>query len=90
MKRITGFKSLVLVVVLMSVLAACSARTAESTPDIGKNYYIDSGSGDDNNNGTGENTPWETLDKVSGIIFQPGDNIYFERGSSYEGSVYKF
>ena len=31
--------------------------------------------------------PRQVLDKVSSMTFQPGDNIYFKRGSSYDGSV---
>jgi len=82
-----GYKSLVVVVVLMSIMAACSSRTAESTSDIGQDYFIDSGSGDDINCGTSVHSPWETLDRVSSMTFQPGDTIYFKRGSSYEGCV---
>jgi len=68
-------------------MVACSGNTAAPTPGIGQDYYIDSGSGDDNNSGTSENSPWKTLDKVSSMTFQPGDNIYFKRDSSYDGSV---
>jgi hypothetical protein len=50
-------------------------------------YYIDSQDGDDNNSGIRENNPWQTIDKVSSTTFQPGDNIYFKRGSSFTGCV---
>jgi len=75
---------LVFVFISAMVLMSCTSTPSSS---IGQNYYIDSGSGDDNNSGTDENSPWKTLGKVSGMIFQPGDNIYFKRGSSYEGCV---
>jgi len=81
------YKYCVVVITLLFVMTACSINPAESTPSIGQNYYIDSGSGDDNNLGTSKTTPWKTLDKVSGMTFQPGDTILFKRGSSYEGSV---
>jgi hypothetical protein len=32
-------------------------------------------------------SPWKSLSAVSSMIFQPGDNIYFKRGSSYSGCV---
>ena len=81
MKRIAW---VLLIIISSLVLVAC---TNAPTSGIGLNYYIDSGSGNDNNNGTSENSPWKTLDKVSNMTFQPGDTIYFKRGSSYEGSV---
>lgn len=71
----------------MTIMVTCRGNPNASISDIGQNYYIDSGSGDDSSNGTSENSPWQTLDKVSGMTFQPGDNIYFKRGSSYEGCV---
>ncbi|HDN60037.1 MAG TPA: coagulation factor 5/8 type domain-containing protein, partial [Candidatus Marinimicrobia bacterium] len=48
-------------------------------------YYIDSNNGDDENDGTSPNSPWKTLSKVSSMTFQPGDNIYFKRGTMYSG-----
>ena len=53
----------------------------------GTAYYIDSINGSDDNSGTNENSPWQSLARVSGMTFQPGDNIYFKRGSSYSGCV---
>lgn len=87
MKLVKKKKCLILVILFMSVMVACSGIATTPKSGIGQDYYIDSGSGDDNNSGTSENSPWKTLDKVSSITFQPGDNIYFKRGSSYEGSV---
>ena len=48
-------------------------------------YYIDSNNGDDENDGTSPDSPWKTLSKVSSMTFQPGDNIYFKRGTMYSG-----
>jgi hypothetical protein len=53
----------------------------------GADYYIDSVSGSDDNSGISENSPWKSLSTVSSMIFQPGDNINFKRGSSYSGCV---
>jgi hypothetical protein len=49
-------------------------------------YYISS-SGDDSNPGNSEQ-PWKTLIKVNAHSFQPGDVIYFERGSKYHGGLF--
>ncbi|MEM7133824.1 MAG: hypothetical protein AAF702_46440 [Chloroflexota bacterium] len=52
-----------------------------------REFYIDSTSGDDQNSGTSEDAPWKSLDKVSSIIFLPGDHINFKRCSSFAGGV---
>jgi hypothetical protein len=52
-----------------------------------REFYIDSTSGDDQNSGTSEGAPWQTLAKVSSKKFRAGDHIYFKRGSSYSGGV---
>jgi len=64
--------------------SSTECATAQTQPPT-TDYYIDSVGGNDNNNGTSESTPWETLSKVSSTTFSPGDNIYFKRGSSYSG-----
>jgi len=53
----------------------------------GKGYYIDSRNGKDDNHGTSANAPLRTLAKVESIAFQPGDTLYFARGSSYNGGM---
>ena len=64
--------------------SSTECATAQTQPPT-TDYYIDSVGGNDNNNGTSESTPWETLSKVSSTTFSAGDNIYFKRGSSYSG-----
>jgi hypothetical protein len=78
-----------LILFTIAFLLNCeSPNTKSTTPEsTGPNYYIDSISGSDDNNGTSEESPWQSLDKVSSITFQAGDNIYFKRGSSYSGCV---
>jgi len=80
-------KPIVWVLLLLISSQLFGACTNAPSSSIGRNYYIDSGRGDNNNSGTSEKSPWKTLDEVSSMIFQPGDNIYFKRGSSYEGCV---
>ena len=67
--------------------ASSNPESTAPTP-TGSNFYIDSMSGSDDNRGTSEESPWQTLAKVSGTPFQPGDTISFKRGSSYTGVVY--
>jgi parallel beta-helix repeat protein len=42
-------------------------------------YYVDV-FGNDQNDGTSVNTPWQTISKVNSVIFLPGDQILFKRG----------
>lgn len=49
-------------------------------------YYVSS-SGSDANNGTASATPWKTLSKVSGTVFNPGDNILFNSGDTFTGQL---
>lgn len=50
-------------------------------------YYVDSVNGSDSNPGTSEARPWKTLLPVQAYYFQPGDTIYFKRGSSWTGGL---
>lgn len=49
-------------------------------------YYV-SPTGNDNNNGLSPSAAWRTISKVdqSAYIFQPGDQILFQRGGKYYG-----
>ena len=51
-------------------------------------YYVDSVGGNDTNNGTTTNSAWQTLVKVNGTIFQPGDSILFKAGGSWIGPLH--
>jgi hypothetical protein len=50
-------------------------------------FYVDGDNGDDENSGISKDSPWQTLDKVSSITFQPNDSVLFKRGSRYSGCV---
>ncbi len=55
----------------------------QDTPTItGTTYYV-ANNGDDDNNGTSLNTPWQTIAKVNGETFSPGDGILFKRGDTW-------
>jgi hypothetical protein len=77
------------IVALILGAISCQSVDTESVAltSTGTNYYVDSGSGSDDNNGASEESPWQTLSKVSGTTFQAGDSILFKRGSSYSGNV---
>lgn len=50
----------------------------------GKVYYV-STSGNDENDGLSESTPWETLEKASFATLNPGDTVLFKRGDIWKG-----
>ena len=56
-------------------------------PDL-KGYFVDAKNGDDDNSGNQLDSPWKSLEKINSIIFEPGDNIYFKRGTSYSHGNY--
>lgn len=50
-------------------------------------YYI-SPYGNDRNSGTSSIQAWQTIDKVNGAHFAPGDFILFQGGKNFPGSLY--
>lgn len=64
------------------IIFLMAGRTAFST-----NYYVNSVSGNDSNNGTNDSKPWKSLWKVNHHIFKPGDKILFAAGTSYKGQL---
>jgi hypothetical protein len=49
-------------------------------------YYVDP-AGNDSNAGTSPAAPWQSLGKVNGTVFQPGDNVLFKRGGTWVGTL---
>ncbi len=49
-------------------------------------YYV-SASGSDSNNGTSTGTPWQTIAKVNAVGLVAGDNLYFNGGDTFSGSL---
>lgn len=49
-------------------------------------YYVSS-TGSDLENGTSTGTAWQTLTKVNSVSFVAGDQILFQRGSTFYGSL---
>ncbi len=48
-------------------------------------YYV-AAAGSDSNSGTSSGTPWQTIAKVNGSTFSPGDSILFNRGDAWYGT----
>ncbi len=58
-----------------------------ATPTYATTYYVDNTGGNNSNNGTSTSTAWQTLSKVNGVTFSPGDNILFKRGETWRGEL---
>jgi len=62
------------ILVVLLVMAAAQA--------FGASYYVSQSGGADSNPGT-QALPWQTLAKVNGSTFSPGDTIYLKRGDTW-------
>ena len=49
-----------------------------------KTYYVSSIRGNDKNDGLTQETPFRTLQQLTGREFGPGDRVLLERGSVFE------
>lgn len=59
----------------------------QSGPVQATDYYV-SPSGSDSNPGTSSGQAWKTISKVNSTTFGAGDNIFFEGGETFSGSLY--
>ena len=57
------------------------------TPLSAATYYVDSAAGNDAASGTAMNTPWQSLAKINGTAFQPGDTLLLKRGGTWLGTL---
>ncbi len=53
----------------------------------GTTFYVSSSEGNDANSGTSPGQAWQTLEKVSGSFFEPGDRILFRAGDEFIGQL---
>ena len=67
---------------LVSVFSMLSPAVANNTT-----YYIDAAGGADGNSGTSQTTAWQTVGKVNGSTFGPGDKVLFKAGGSWTSQL---
>lgn len=88
-KRLLQSVSLALTVGIFSSLFTVEVYAEKgSKRTTGRDYYISSLNGDNNNDATTEDKAWETLDKLVGVELQPGDRILLESGSVFNGFLH--
>ena len=69
--------------ILVSGFTKYPKKTQINSDQDLRGYFVDAKNGDDQNSGKQLSNPWKTVEKINSIIFEPGDNIYFKRGTSY-------
>ncbi len=57
-----------------------------TTPALATTYYV-SPTGSDANGGTSASSPWQSVTKVDATAFQPGDQVLFQYGGQWAGSL---
>ncbi|GAB1308887.1 hypothetical protein KH5_15700 [Urechidicola sp. KH5] len=67
--------------ILSIVLMVCTNTV------LATNYYVNSKTGNDDNDGKSEQNAWKSLNKVNEEEFLPGDIVLFAAGTSYEGQL---
>lgn len=72
--------------ILLSLAVMLSICPFAFAADVGTTYYVDSINGDDNNNGTNENSAWKTVEKASSVEYSAGDKILFKAGGYFVGT----
>jgi hypothetical protein len=76
---------------IILVVSICHGNNPLFYPDPenpkGKEYYIDSRAGNDQNDGLSPLRPWKSLDRINSAVLQAGDVFRFMRGSSFSGQL---
>ncbi|MEX0273865.1 MAG: sulfatase-like hydrolase/transferase, partial [Flavobacteriaceae bacterium] len=50
-------------------------------------YYVSSTEGDDTNDGSSPDSPWQTLARLNSATLAPGDHVYFKAGDTFIGQL---
>lgn len=68
------------VLIILLIVIPLSAKSTD--------YFVKA-TGSDSNTGLSDAQAWQTLSKVQSSSFSAGDNIWFNRGDTFRGSLYK-
>lgn len=71
---------------IKNILALLFIITISSTT-WATDYYVNSITGNDNNNGKSEAQAWQSLDKVSNARLKPGDHVLLAKGQEFTGTI---
>jgi hypothetical protein len=70
------------VIVVAGVLSGCPKAYAQ-----GRTWYVDCAKGDDGADGFSASAAWKSVAAINRHTFQPGDSIYFRRGTVCPGKL---
>lgn len=79
--------ALAVVCTSQSFMGVLQVKAAPKETKVGTSYYFSS-RGDNGNDGTTQDKPWQTLDKLDNIKLQPGDQVLLESGSVFDGFIH--
>jgi hypothetical protein len=79
--------SLFMIILLIGIAWNGNSRKASALEAQTGNVYYVSPSGDDNDTGITPDSAWRTIGKINSESFQPGDNILFERGGTWNQTI---
>lgn len=80
-------RSIGVVCVVLSALVV-PAHPAVADTASGAAYYVDAAAGDDDNSGLDAEHPWQSLSKVNGTTFRPGDRLLLHAGQTWHGQLW--
>ena len=82
--------ALLILVFISELLATGRPQRAivGSEPAQGQTFYVDSRQGNDANPGTSPGMAWNSLQKVNGTVFHPGDHILLHSASLWRGQLW--
>jgi hypothetical protein len=69
------------------ILVTCGLVMGAADPARAASYFVDSVAGSDARDGLSAATSWQSLSKVSGFAFNPGDVVNFKRGGTWTGTL---
>jgi autotransporter-associated beta strand protein len=70
----------------VAVFFASAAAPALISPARATTYYV-SPNGSDTNSGTSPSSPWQSVNQVDNATFNPGDQVLFQDGGNWYGSL---
>lgn len=76
----TKISVFLVVVLFVSIFQGIPITTVSAAGNV---YYVSFSTGNDNNTGTSEGTPWKTLAKLNGMIFLQGDTVLLKCGDTW-------
>ena len=74
-------------VIVHSLAFLCVVSCTLAARCTAADYFIDSVSGSDDNDGLSKNKPWKSHGKVESVELAAGDVVHFKKGSAFSGNI---